>query len=245
MHKFMPQVATAEDEDTGAPSSNSGGESGDHDDLIDTSEDLDIADAEAIGLPSDYSKDELEQLGLMTEAREEMLIREAELFTDLALVRGGVEYNASFLVEKKTGGRHGQKVGTRLNNEIRKSRDYSSRLAERYNNSHERLKCLRAALEHQPQEGSPEARLRKIRPEDLATGALTTGPQKGESKATLSWIWRILEPSPKLHKQPARQGKSRQDSGAHNEGSEQGEGAAVAAWRESGTWQTSDTFLLR
>ena len=234
----MPQIATAEDEDPSAPtaSPSGGGESDDHNEAVDTLDDNDLPDDEAIGLPSDYSKRELEQLGLMTEAREEMIIREAELFTDLVLVRGGVEYNASFLVEKKTGGRHGQKVGTRLNNEIRKSRDYATRLSERYNNSYECLKSLHAALEYRPQEGTPEARLRKIRPEDLATGPLTTGPQRGESKSVLSWIWRILEPSPKLRKQPDRTGKGKEDSDTHGEGDRQGDEAAVAAWRESGTY---------
>ena len=43
------------------------------------------------------------------------------MFVDLVLIQGSIEYNASFFVEKKTGGWHGQKIGTHLNNEIHKS----------------------------------------------------------------------------------------------------------------------------
>ena len=64
----------------------------------------DIDDDEMLGLPSDYTKEEVERLEILPFARGELVARTADCFDDLSQVRSSVEYRASFLVEKLLAG---------------------------------------------------------------------------------------------------------------------------------------------
>ncbi|KAH9929950.1 uncharacterized protein BXZ73DRAFT_47843 [Epithele typhae] len=165
----------------------------------------DIDDQEIVGLPSDYTKEETKILEIEVFARGELAMHTADCFDDLAHVRSAVEYRASFLREKKTAGKQGQKAGTRFQTELQRSGHYAYRLAERYNDNFQRVSALRKILDHKPDQDSPEGRLRAINLKtDLVLSDLTSR-QPGDTRRYSSWVWRILTPKKDKRQQPSRQ----------------------------------------
>ncbi|KAH9915596.1 uncharacterized protein BXZ73DRAFT_54236 [Epithele typhae] len=168
----------------------------------------DIDDQEIIGLPSDYTKEEVKILEIEVFARGELAMRTADCFDDLAHVRSAVEYRASFLREKKTAGKQGQKAGTRFQTELQRSGHYAYRLAERYNDNFQRVSALRKILDHKPDQDSSEGRLRAIDLKTDLTLSDLTSRQPGDTRRYSSWVWRILTPKKDKRQQPSREAKS-------------------------------------
>ena len=164
---FMPLAASTE---TGNAESNS-------EDFLYDGEDLDddyIDDQEKIGLPSDYTAEEIKVLGLKEQALGEMMLREGDCFALLESVREAVDAVAVFLLDKTQGGKHGQREGTRMHTQQTKLQQYACHRADIYNESYQRLKKLRSFVDHVHVKGSPAARLRAIiKTEDLGTSDLT------------------------------------------------------------------------
>ena len=223
LRAFMPHVAPT---DETVNTLREGGTYNDSDDLTTD---------EIVGLPSDYSVEDIRRFHLQETAHSEMVQREACCLDLLAQVRTAVLLRALYLGIKINGGRHGQKEGTRLNNERTKAHKHAERAAARYNHSYQKLKYLRAVLKYKPPEDSQEGRLRSIKvPDHLQSPSLHTTKNHGEFKNSSSWIWRILDPR-------------ETDSSSHVAGSTRDAGDTADAtrsagmpseiWREKGTYR--------
>lgn len=183
--KFMPHVADA-NESIDTP----------QDGAADSDED-DLTEDEIVGLPSDYSTDDVQRFVLQEAAHYEMTQREDFCFHLLSTVRSHVLSHGSWLKMKITGGPQSMKNNTRSNSLATEAQRLAVLAAERYNYSYRKLKRLRQMLKHTPPKDSEKARLRSIQvPSDLATSSLLTTKNHGEFKTSSTWIWRILDPRP-------------------------------------------------
>ena len=163
---------------------------------VDSDED-DLTEDEVVGLPSDYSTDDVRRFGLEEVAHCEMIQREGFCFDLLSTVRSHVVNHGSWLNVKIKGGPQSQKNNTRSNSHATTAQRLAVLVAGRYNHNYRKLKQLREMLKYTPPKGSQEARLRSIKvPEHLTTSSLLTTKNHGEFKNSSTWIWRILDPRP-------------------------------------------------
>ncbi|PIL29558.1 hypothetical protein GSI_08366 [Ganoderma sinense ZZ0214-1] len=149
---------------------------------------------EVLGLPSDFTPEEVDKYNLKLLAEYEARIRIGQAFDQLEVVRQTVMHLAAFVDAKKEH-THARKENMRANDLNRYSETIRNDAARKYNHIYDRIVQLRGALPTIITDPSdPASYLKRINvPGDLTISNMKVAREQGDRHRSGSWIWWAFE----------------------------------------------------
>lgn len=210
--KYMPLLGVNAAETPAAKSKD--GNNGDNNDDSDDDDDEDEGDAglgakptssatpvarhdEVLGLPSDFSTEEIMKYDLQLLAAYEARIRVGQAFDQLEVVRRAVMHLAAFVDAKKENA-HGRKESMRANITNRYSELVRNDAARKYNAIYDRLVKLRPKAPSSEVSADPRDPASYLQRIDIGRGDLMitnmkAAREQGDHHHSGSWIWWAFE----------------------------------------------------
>ncbi|PIL23637.1 hypothetical protein GSI_14950 [Ganoderma sinense ZZ0214-1] len=149
---------------------------------------------EVLGLPSDFTAEEVDKYDLKLLADYELRIRVGQAFDQLEIVRQTVMHLAAFVDAKKEHA-HARKENMRANDLNRYSETIRNDAARKYNHIYDRILQLRGTPSTVSTDPSdPASYLKRINiPGDLTISNMKVAREQGDRHRSGSWIWWAFE----------------------------------------------------
>ncbi|KAH9919193.1 uncharacterized protein BXZ73DRAFT_52613 [Epithele typhae] len=141
-----------------------------------------------LGLPSDFSSDDVKAYALEDLATAEYKIRLVHAYALLQETRRSVKHTAAYLSDKIRHTDNTQQHNTRAQKLVTQERNMAMLLSARFNHNISRVIHLRSVLGLTVDPQSMEGRLRPMVPDDLHVRNLVA-PVNHTADAHASWIW--------------------------------------------------------